>query len=85
MPNNPLPALGLQLDAQPEDIKATVKRLKAIEKRCVDFMVNHPSCNKDLVKAFAIVAFAKPEKRTTPRKGCKQKVFIFCHGTEPFC
>ena len=67
VPNSPLPELQPQLEeAQPPNIRAATRKLKASEKRCVDFILNHPSYKSDLVKAFASIAFAKPMKRTAP-------------------
>ena len=78
VPNNPLPELQPQSEeAQPPNIRTAARKLKASEKRCVDFILNHPSYKSDLVKAFASTAFAKPMKRTTLGPPRKQKVSIF--------
>ena len=78
VPNNPPPELHPQSEeAQPPNIRVTIRKLKASEKRCVDFILNHPSYKSDLVKAFASIAFAKPKKRTAPGIPRKQKVPIF--------
>ena len=67
VPNNPLPELQPQSEeAQPPKTRVAINKLKASEKRRVDFILNHPSYKSDLVKAFASIAFAKPKKRTAP-------------------
>ena len=78
VPNNPLPELHPEFEeAQPPNMTVATSRLKASEKRCVDFILNHPSYKSDLMKAFASLAFAKPKKGTTLETRCKQNVFIF--------